>query len=352
VPNTLPPAPQDLLAGVSGVYIVRDVAASGATVFAAVLPGGSVGGSTVIRCPSTGCAATPPTVGMIGADPRDGILAAFGDKVFWTRRTDNFSSDLNQLVRTNPDGSGSTTLIANDPVLYAGKFSHANAVFEDYALVYDFSQITTGGSQNGPNAGIHIATVDLSPPAVPNVRTPQFARSAVTGNESYFVYWADPISTPATPYDNKIHIYDLDGNHLAATADTFASMLRMQLSGNTLVFMGTPSASGSNTEMMACTLPACSDLHNVGDAVERRGFDFQLRNGRVYFASVEDQGCGMGLEGVLASCDLASLVGGTCIRQLHSTSFHYVNLDRIEVEDDAVYATSRTSTTSLFKAPL
>jgi hypothetical protein len=93
-------------------------------------------------------------------------------------------------------------------------------------------------------------------------------------------------------------------------------------------------------------------LHDIGTAVSARGFDFQIRNGRVYFASVVDPGCGMGLQGVLASCDVASLVAGTCDRQFHSTSFHWVNADNIEVEDHAAYMVSRTNRSALYKADL
>ncbi|MDB4960552.1 MAG: hypothetical protein JWP01_551 [Myxococcales bacterium] len=351
VPATLPPAPVDLFAGTTGFRIVRDVAASGTTVFASVLPNGQIANSAVISCPASGCAATPTVVGAIGGDPRDGLLAAFADKVFWARRAPgNTTNPPNQVVRANLDGTGITPLVTGgDSLLYDTRISPTFAVFEDYALVFDVSEAPTSGSGSGPNAGVRAATVDLLSPALPMIRTPRFATSAVTGNDTYFAYWSAPVSGSTAPYDKKIHILDLDGNQLAVTTQTFQYMRRIQLVGNTLIAMGDD---GTNNRLYACTLPACSNLHEVGVAVQGRGFDFQIRNGRVYFASVEDPGCGVGLQGVLASCDVASLVGGTCTRQFHSTSFHWVNTDSLEIEDNAAYMSSRTSNTSLFKTAL
>jgi hypothetical protein len=353
VPATLPPPPVDLFAGTTGFRVVRDVAATGNTVFAAILPSGQLANSQVVSCTASGCASTPTMVGAIGGDPRDGLLAAFGDKVFWARRsTGNTTKPPNQVVRANLDGTGITPLVTGgDPLLYETRIGSTYAVFEDYALVFDVSEAPTSGTGAGPNAGVRAATVDLLSPALPNIRTPRFASSAVTGNDTYFVYWSSPIQAASAPYDKKLHILDLDGNQLAVTTQIFQTVRRLEVDGNNLILMGDMGTS-SSSGMYACTLPACSNLHEIGTAVQRRGFDFQIRNGRVYFASVEDPGCGVGLQGVLASCDVASLVGGTCTRQLHSTSFHWVNTDSLEIEDGVAYMSSRTMNTALFKTAL
>lgn len=351
-PATLPPEPKDLLAGTSGLLVVRDVAADGDTVvFSAIGGGQPISSAKVLRCPAAGCPTTPATVGAIGGDPNDGLLAAFDGKVFWARKSaDNISTSrpINEVVRANLDGSNVETLVTGDELgVYVTTISSATAVYDDYALVFDVSEASTSAS--GPHAGIRAATTNLVSPALPGVRTPQYGFSAVTGNDSYFAYWADSITAATAPYDDKVHIFDLDGNEVGSNAMTFDTVARMQLDGATLLLRGSV---GSQYGLYACTLPACADLHEVGAAVDFRGFDFQIRDGRVYFASVEDQGCGMGLTGVLASCDVASLVAGTCTRQLHSTSFHWVNLYRLEVEDGVAYGISKTNTQALFEATL
>lgn len=351
-PAALPPEPTDLLAGVSGLYVVRDVAADGDTVvFSAIGGGQPISSAKVLRCPATGCPATPATVGAIGGDPNDGLLAAFGGKVFWARKSPNniaTSDPINQVVRADLDGSHVEALVTGDETLaYATRISRATAVFEDYALVFDVSEASSSGT--GPRAGIRAATVDLLSPPLPNVRTPRYTTSAVTGDDTYFAYWVDPITGASAPYDRALHIYDLDGVQVGSPSMTFDTVTRMQLAGTTLLLRGSV---GSQYGLYACTLPACADLHEVGAAVSYRGFDVQVRDGRAYFASVEDQGCGLGLTGVLASCDVASLVAGTCTRRLHSTSFHWVNLSRLEIEDGVAYGISKTNTQAVFEATL
>lgn len=345
----MPPEPQDLMAGASNLYILRDVAAAEDTVFAAAIPGGVIASSKVISCPAAGCAATPATVGAINGDPFEGFLAAFDGKVFWARRSaSNTTQPLNEVVRANLDGSGLTALITEAMPGLGTSISRAPSVYDDYALVFDISKGSSSGSA-GTAPGLRVATTNLLSPPLPGIKTPAFTSTAVTGNDTYFAYWADPTVSPAAPYDRKVHIYDLDGEELGVTTETFSDMDRIQISGNTLFMMG---GSTSSITMYACTLPACTNVHEVGAAVGLRGFDFQIRNGRVYFASVEDPGCGIGLQGVLASCDVASLAAGTCTRQLHSTSFHWVNLFRLEVEDNALYGISKTDNQALFKAVL
>jgi len=99
---------------------------------------------------------------------------------------------------------------------------------------------------------------------------------------------------------------------------------------------------------MACALPGCTNVRNVGTALNKRGFTFAVANGRVYFASVADQGCEQGLTGVLASCATDALLAGTCTPTLHSTSIHYVNATSLSITGTHAAMTSKTASTAAF----
>lgn len=48
----------------------------------------------------------------------------------------------------------------------------------------------------------------------------------------------------------------------------------------------------------------------------------------------------------------ANLDGSALTSLIHSTSFHWVNLFRLEVEDNAAYGISKTNNQALYKAVL
>jgi hypothetical protein len=346
-PNALPAAPNNLVSSVTGLFSPQEIAATGSNVFMIAYPNSSPGYTRLYRCPTTGCPATPQIVAN-DLDDWDSFVATAGSNVYWSSRTQPGSGNVNQIMRANADGSSPEVLLSvSDGAGYYGEVSKNVAVYDDYALLVDVTarSSTSATATSRPGAGIHAITDSLISPSLPGISAPAYTNSTVAGDDNYIAYHAQSNATVTAPYDSKIHIYDLDGAQVGVTSTTYSWMSHMEIVGNSLLFM-------NDTSWYACSLPACSDVKEVGTAVKRRGFTFAVANDRVYFASIADQGCGQGNTGVLASCTVASLVAGTCTPTLHSASFHWVNLRSLSVTPTQAFMTSRTASTSAFSTSL
>jgi hypothetical protein len=346
-PTALPAAPRNVVSGVSGLFSPASVAATTDRVYLMAYTNATPSSTKIYSCPLTGCAASPTGFGT-GIDPQHSFLAAFGGNVYWSAKQGDFATHPDRVFRANPDGSAATAVISvDDGAGYYADISPGVGIFDDYALVVDATARTgtSSSSTSAPGAGIRVVTDSLVSPSMPGVSTPPYSDSAVAGDDQYLVYYANSISGTTSPYDRKIHVYDLDGQQLGVSATTFGSVSKLEIVGSSLLFH-------ADSGLMACALPGCTNLRNVGTAVNKRGFTFAVTNGRVYFASVADQGCEQGLTGVLASCATDALLAGTCTPTLHSTSIHWVNMKSLSVTSTHAVMASKTASTSAFVTSL
>jgi hypothetical protein len=347
-PNPLPPVPAKLTLKITGLFSPQRVTIASDRFYVTAFTNASPSTTKVYTCPLTGCSATPASFGS-SLDDQDSFVAAIGGYVYWSQKSDSLAQNPNKIIRANADGGAQTTVIsAPDGAGYYGAVSRNVGIYDDYALVFDVVSRTgtSSSSTSTANAGVRVATDSLMSPALPGISAPPYSNTSVAGNDSYIAYHADPIGGSLTaPYDRKLHIYDLDGNQVGSTAMAYTWMRKLEFAGDKLLFM-------TDNGWYACSLPGCTDVKNIGTAVNARGFTFAVANDRVYFASVADQGCNKGLTGVLASCTADSLFAGTCTPTLHSTSFHWVNLNTLGVNATDVVMTTRTDTLSVYGASL
>jgi hypothetical protein len=331
-PNPLPPAPANMTSS-TNLFAARQVATGNGKVYVAGYATAYTSSGTIFTCTTDSCGASPPSFGSL--DPQESFVAPLDGTVVWSTRKSDI--EPTSIMRANADGSAPEVLLSTS-IGSAPAISGKAGVYDDYAVFADVSDPGTA------NAGLRAITSTLVSPPVPGISTPSYSVSAVAAGDNYFAYYGNPVTTPATPYDRKIHIYDFDGNQVGVTATTMDWMRHIEITGDTLLYM-------TDEGFFSCSLPACSEPTNHATALATRGFTFTVKDGRVYFASVRDRGCNEGLDGVLASCATEELLAGTCTPTVHSTSFHYVNVTSLAIDGTNAYFASKTST-SVFKAAL
>jgi hypothetical protein len=332
-PNPLPPAPSNMTSSTT-LFAPRKVAAANGKVYIGAYATQWTSSGKIFTCTADSCASTPPSFGA-GFDPEKSIFAPLDGAVVWS--TNGGSIDPSQILRGNADGSAPQVLLTTSIANHATISGNAG-IYEDYAVFTDVSDPGT------PNAGLRAITSTLVSPPVPGISAPIYSVTYATAGDNYIAYYANPVTSPAAPYDRKIHIYDFDGNQVGVTAATASYMRHMEISGDTLLYM-------TDGGFFACSLPACSSPKNVGMQLNTRGFTFAVKDGRVYFTSVRDRGCNLGLDGVLASCATEEVLAGTCTPEVHSTSFHYVNAYSLAIDGTNSYFTTKTAI-GVFKAAL
>src|SRR5262249_53573888 len=151
--------------------------------------------------------------------------------------------------------------------------------------------------------------------AVDGTEHDPYAPAIIGAGDGQLAVWYDPIQSAWTDAGRKVRITDVFGEP-AWTSGVFYDVTRIAVGSGYLVHSGTPEISSTLSGLL-CSLPDCADAVDLADLYGARGFAVAISGSRVYFGATFDLGCGQGITGALASCDLAEALARTCTPTYH-----------------------------------
>lgn len=266
---------------------------------------------TLVRCPLSGCSATPQTIGQLGTSTSGRGVAIAGDAIFWL-------SDDHTIMRAALDGTG----VAQRYQFLTGQIAfplraRGTKLYFHY-IPTSFKPVVMALEASGTTAPAPLAGTDA--------QVTGFAETLDVA-DGKVAYWHDEQGLAAHP----IEVYDLASN----TISTVASSIDMSSAGFALATSGVAWVeSQSNTaDVRACLFGAACDATTVGAptfvALATAGDD-------VYFGGRTSDNFA-----TVVRCTIQSLAARTCTPTplVHPTSqLDLLQLRALKVTADAIYA--------------
>jgi hypothetical protein len=290
----------------------------------AIYPILNIGGHyTLVRCPLSGCSATPQTIGQLGTSTSGRGVAIAGSSLFWL-------SDDHTIMRSALDGTGAvqryqflTGTIAFPLRAIGSKlyFNYVPTTFKPVVMTLD--EAGTAAPTPLPDTGASV----------------QGFGEALAVSAGKVAYWHDQQGLDALPID----LIDLATN----TITTVASSSNISPPGFALATSGIAwvESQTSTADVRACLFGQPCDVTTVGAPT----FVALATSGdQVFFSGRTSDNFA-----TVVTCDLQSLAARTCTPTplTHPlTQLDLLNLRALKVTTDAVYAgTDAQSTGALWR---
>ncbi|CAN5689852.1 hypothetical protein BH11MYX2_BH11MYX2_31740 [soil metagenome] len=304
-----------------------DVALSGNTVIAATTPiGGNAATSKVIACPSSGCDVQPAVIGTPNRLADDVEVAADGSDVYWTEHVGTGASATDRLVRATATGANRTTLID-----YASSLS-TNPIRPVVAADHRVS-FYAWGRQTGNKGEVRTATSTVTTTSMLTVLDATFP--ALSTADGYTAVWSQYTGGTASP-DHRIRGLDSTGAEVVASPPV-ENVSLIETDGAAVLYAA---GSISAPHLFACEATDCTHPVDLTTKYHAYVSKFAFANERAYFVPALEQ-CGTTEQQfAFVSCDVPSLLDGTCEPTVHAVNdLHMINMRSLSVgATTAVYS--------------